>query len=71
MDFKQGWKHPQVAKPFVALPTDRRKKGESAQKNGAISPLGAEKIAFPPKPDRLTDRQTDRHTDGRTFAFIE
>ena len=26
LDHKQGWKHPYVAKPFVALPTDRRTK---------------------------------------------
>ena len=35
-------------------------------KIGAISQLGAEKIAFSPKPDR----QTDRHTDGRTDISI-
>ncbi len=37
----------------------------------ALSYIGAEKITFPPKPDRHTDIQTDRHTDGQTFAFIE
>ena len=44
-------------------------------KIGAISQLGAEKITFPPKPDRQTYRHayihTDRQSDGRTFAFIE
>ncbi len=36
--------------------------GESAQKEiGAISELGAEKIAFPPKPDRHTYIQMDGH----------
>ena len=28
---------------------------------GAISQLGAEKITFPPKPDRQTYTQTDGH----------
>ncbi len=74
-------KAPYVAKPFVALPTDRRTKylqnrysfmrGICTKKIGAISQLGAEKITFPPKPDGHTDRQTDRQTEGRTFAFIE
>ena len=39
--------------------------GNLHKKIGAISQLGAEKITFPPKPDR----QTDIHTEGRTFAF--
>ena len=39
--------------------------GESAQKEiGAISQLGAEKITFPPKPERHTYIQTDIQTDG-------
>ena len=29
-----------------------------------LSQLGAEKIAFPPKPNGQIDRQTDGHTDG-------
>ena len=33
----------------------------------ALSQLGAEKIAFPPKPNG----QTDRHKDERTLVFIE
>ena len=37
------------------------------QKMRALSYIGAEKITFPPKPDR----HTDIHTDGPTFAFIE
>ena len=47
------------AKPFVALPTDRRTKYLQnrcsfmrricTKKMGAISQLGAEKITFPPK----------------------
>ncbi len=68
-------KHPQVTKPFVALPTDRRIKylqnrfsfmrGICTKKIGAISQLGAEKITFPPKPDRHTDIHThNRQTDG-------
>ncbi len=61
--------------PFVALPTDRQQniyridahlREESAEKNGAISQLGAEKITFPPKPDGQTDIQTDIHTDIQT-----
>ena len=32
----------------------------------ALSYIGAEKITFPPKPDR----QTDIHTDGRTLASL-
>ena len=62
---------------LVALPTDRRTKylqnrcsfmrGICTKKIEAISQLGAEKIVFPPKPDR----HTYIHTDGRTFAFIE
>ena len=36
-----------------------------------LSQLGAEKIEFPPKPDRQTYRQTYIQTDGRTFAYIE
>ncbi len=32
----------------------------------ALFQLGAEKIAFPPKPDGQTDRHTDRQTYGRT-----
>ena len=56
------------SKAFVALPTDRRKKylqnrcsfmrGICTKKIGAISQLGAEKIALTPKPAG--------HTDGRT-----
>ncbi len=38
---------------------------------GEICQLGAEKITFPPKPDRHTDRHTVRQTEGWTFAFIE
>ena len=56
------------SKPFVALPTNRRTK---YLQNRAISQLGAEKITFPPKPDRQTDIHTYRETDERTFAFIE
>ena len=41
------------------------------QKMRALSYIGAEKITFPPKPDRQTYRQTYIHTDGRTLAFIE
>ena len=37
--------------------------GNLHKKNGAISQLGAEKITFPPKPDRQTDIQTDGRTD--------
>ena len=52
--------------PFIVRQTDGHNVyridahiwGESAQKNGAISQLGTEKFAFPPKPDI--------HTDGRT-----
>ncbi len=29
--------------------------------SGSLSHLGAEKIAFPPKPDIQTNRQMDRH----------
>ena len=35
--------------------------GNLHQKNVGISQLGAEKITFPPKPDRHTDRHTDEH----------
>ena len=35
------------------------------KKIGAISQLGAEKIAYP-KPEGQTEIQTDRQTDGRT-----
>ncbi len=38
-------------------------KGNLQKKIGAISQLGAEKITFPPKPDRHTNIQTDRRTD--------
>ena len=38
--------------------------GNLHKKNGAISQLGAEKITFPPKPDRQTDIHTYRQTDG-------
>ncbi len=31
----------------------------------ALSYIGAEKITFPPKPDRHRDRQTYIQTDGR------
>ncbi len=41
--------------------------GNLHKKIGAISQLGAEKIAFPPKPDGQAYLQTDE----RTFAFIE
>ncbi len=49
------------------------------QKMKALSYIGAEKITFPPKPDRQTYIQTyrqtyrhkDMHTDGRALAFIE
>ncbi len=41
---------------------DAHLRWESAQQNGEISQLGAEKSTFPPKPDR----QTYIHTDGRT-----
>ena len=37
--------------------------GNLHKKIGAISQLGAEKIAFPPKPDRQTYRHTYRRTD--------
>ena len=56
------------SKAFVALPTDRRTKylqnrcsfiGNLHKKIGAISQLGAEKTAFPPKPDRQIYRRTD------------
>ena len=33
------------------------------QKMRALSYIGAEKITFPPKPDRHTDRNTYRRTD--------
>ncbi len=36
----------------------------------ALSYIGAEKITFPPKPDRQTDRHTDIHTDGRTDISV-
>ena len=62
-----------IAKPFVAIPTDRRTKhlqnrcsfmsGICKKKIGAISQLGAEKIRFLPKPDGHTAIQTDRRTD--------
>ena len=42
-------------------------RGICTKKFGALSQLGAEKIAFPPKPDG----QTDIDTDGRAFAFVE
>ncbi len=42
-------------------------RGICTKKIGAKTQSGAEKIAFSPKPDGLTDRQTD----GQTFAFIE
>ena len=37
--------------------------GNLHKKIGAISQLGAEKIAFPTKPDGQTDIQTDRRSD--------
>ncbi len=33
------------------------------QKMRALSYIGAEKITYPPKPDRQTDRHTYRRTD--------
>ncbi len=57
------------SKAFLALPTDRQTKysqnrcsfmrGICTKKIGATSQLGAEKIAFPPKPDRQTYKRTD------------
>ncbi len=54
---------------FVAWPTDRRTKylqtrcsytrEMCTQKIRALSYIGAEKITFPPKPDRKTYRRTD------------
>ena len=41
--------------------------GNLKKKIGAISQLGAEKITFPPKPDR----QTYIYTDKWAIAFIE
>ncbi len=35
------------------------------------SKIGADKIAFPPKPDGRTYAWTDRHTDGQTSVIIE
>ena len=59
--------------PFVAWPTDRRTKylqirclytrGMCTPKMRALSYIGAEKITFPPKPDRQTAIQTYRRTD--------
>ncbi len=43
-------------------------RGIWTKKIGVISQLGAEKIAFPPKPDGQTDRHTDGRTDGRTYG---
>ena len=40
------------------------------QKMRALSYIGAEKITFPPKPDRPTDRPTDRHTYRRTDISV-
>ena len=40
-------------------------RGICTKKIGAISQLGAEKITFPPKPDRQTDIHIDGRTDGR------
>ncbi len=69
----EKWHKRKIAKPLVALPTDRRTKylpnrcsfmrGICTEKNGAISQLGAEKITFPPKPDGHTDIQSERQTD--------
>ena len=44
--------------------------GNLHKKIGAISKLGAEKIAFPPKPDGQTDIQTDLQTDRRTDISV-
>ena len=38
------------------------------QKMRALSYIGAEKITFPPKPDRQTDIQTYIQTDRQTDA---
>ncbi len=40
------------------------------QKMRALSYIGAEKIMFPPKPDRHTDRHTDRQTYRRTDISV-
>ena len=40
------------------------------QKMRALSYIGAEKITFPPKPDRHTDRHTYRHTYRRTDISV-
>ena len=63
-----------VAKLFCLLKPDRQTDGQHIckidphiHKMRALSYIGAEKITFPPKPDR----QTDIHTNGRTLAFIE
>ena len=40
------------------------------QKMRALSYIGAEKITFPPKPDKQTDRHTDRHTYSRTDISV-
>ena len=40
------------------------------QKMRALSYIGAEKITFPPKPDRQTYRQTNRHTYRRTDISV-
>ncbi len=38
------------------------------QKMRALSYLGAEKITFPPKPERQTDIHTDRRTDISVYG---
>ncbi len=60
----------------MALPKDRQTKylknrcsfmmGICTKKFGAISQIGAEKITFPPKPDRHIYRHTYIQTDRRT-----
>ncbi len=40
------------------------------QKMRALSYIGAEKITFPPKPDRQTVRHTDIHTYRRTDISV-
>ena len=40
------------------------------QKMRALSYIEAEKITFPPKPDRQTDIQTDIHTYRRTDISV-
>ncbi len=44
--------------------------GNLHKKNGAKSQLGAEKITFPPEPDRHTDSPTDIQSDRKTEGHL-